>query len=97
MFYFLEASSINRAFEESFGIKQLTPEEHKKLPTLKDILLILIAVALGSLFTYFLVSNNIESDTLIYYFGIFVLIFFWLTHVWASYRKYVKAKSLQDN
>ncbi len=78
MFYFLESSSITRAFEESFGIKQLTPEEHKKIPTIKDILLILIAVALGGLFTYFLVTNNIEieSDNLIYYVGIFVLVFF---------------------
>ncbi len=59
MFYFLESSSITRAFEESFGIKELTPEEHKKLPTLKDIALIFVAVALGVLLTYIFVTNKV--------------------------------------
>ncbi len=94
LFYFLESSSINRAFEESFGIKPLSPEGHKKLPTLKDIVLIFVAVALGALLTYIFVTNKVESDTLIHYFG-FVLVSIWLIHLWASYRKYVQAKTYQ--
>ena len=90
MFFFLEASSINRVLEESFGQKPIPAD---KLPTIKDISLIILAVLLAFLLGFVIVKSEIETDTMLYWVGVFVLVLVWLLHLWASFWKYLKAKN----
>lgn len=89
MFFFLEASSIDKVLEESFGQK---PIPANKLPTIKDISLIILAVLLAFLLGFVIFKSEIDTDTLLYWVGVFVLVLIWLAHLWTSFWKYLKAK-----
>ena len=90
MFFFLEASSIDKVLEESFGQK---PIPANKLPTIKDISLIILAVLLAFLLGFVIFKSEIDADTLLYWVGVFVLVLIWLAHLWTSVWKYLKAKN----
>jgi hypothetical protein len=91
MFFFLESVSIHVAMkkiEERLGIKAEEPESLTKLPSIKDIGLIFLAVGLGVLLTYIIISSEVNMDSLSYYIGIIGLILIWAIHNFASYFEF---------